>query len=95
MTDVIRPFIDWVGGNCPVQGEGTIGDHRWFFRARGDKWTFEVEYEHNGQPQVWSYTERYGNWPDAGWMTEIEARSFINKAGAIYAKRDDWRGETL
>lgn len=27
--------INTIGGNCPVQGDGVINGHPWYFRARG------------------------------------------------------------
>ena len=31
-----------LGGACPVQGEGTVDGLEWYFRARGESWSFEV-----------------------------------------------------
>jgi hypothetical protein len=32
----------------------------------------------------WRYEEAYGEWPDAGWMTEDEARAFIAKGAELW-----------
>ncbi len=84
MTDV---KIDWIGGNCPVQAEGTIDGEEFYFRARGGGWSFRVGGDVVTDPE-WRYDEDYGDGPfDAGWMTEDEARAFIAKATEIYVNR--------
>ena len=92
MADVL---IDFLSGNCPVQAEGTVNGKRFYFRARGEHWSFEVhdsaECEYLGWPddgQTWYYEEEYGSWPDAGWMEESEARAFIDKAADLYENRN-------
>jgi len=34
--------IQCLGGLCPVQGDGLVDGHRFYFRARGEGWTFDV-----------------------------------------------------
>lgn len=75
---------DWLGGNCPVQGEGIFVDegveYNYYFRARGTHWSCDVL---AGDLVLWSIEERYSEDTDrfaAGWMSEEEAISFINKA---------------
>ncbi|MEP3616861.1 hypothetical protein [Parasphingorhabdus sp.] len=82
--------IDMIGGNCPVQAEGTIEGKPFYFRARGQHWSLSV----GGQDPVinpdWSYEEAYGEGPfDAGWMSEEEARGFLEKAAGLYMDRDN------
>lgn len=84
MADLI---INGVGGNCPVQGEGTIGGKEFYFRARGDRWSIGIGGDVILSPE-WYYEEAYGTWPDAGWMSEAEARSFIAAASARYLAGD-------
>jgi hypothetical protein len=92
MTDVMIE-IDWLGGNCPVQAEGTINGKRFYFRARGDCWSLEVSPGADGDylswpvtPEPWLYEEDYGDGPfDAGWMPQEEAVQMIAKAAALYA----------
>jgi hypothetical protein len=76
--------IDYIGGNCPVQAEGRINGHKFYFRARGEHWSIGV----GGDPimnPAWSYEEPYGDEPfAAGWMTEDEARTFIDKAVGLF-----------
>ena len=79
-----------IGGNCPVQGEGTIDGHPWYFRARGEYWTIDIIQDPNKDPldvgdvdcPGWHDEGRYGDWPSAGWMTDDEAWRFIEVAMA-------------
>jgi hypothetical protein len=80
--------IDEIGGNCPVQAFGRIGDEKFYFRARGRTWTLCV-----GDDPVtdarWIYEEYYGDGSfDAGWMSEDEARTFITYAAKLLPKED-------
>lgn len=75
--------ISWLGGNCPVQAEGTINGKAFYFRARGEHWSIGIGGDPVGDPE-WECCEPYGSWPDAGWMTEDEARGFIADAAARY-----------
>ena len=79
MSEIV---IDWLGGNCPVQAEGTIDGKEFYFRARGSHWALEIE--PRKYPAVeWRYKEEWGEGPyDAGWMPEDVAREMINKAAA-------------
>lgn len=76
--------IEYLGGKCPVQGEGEVDGEEFYFRSRGDSWSMSI-----GGPDVigepkWYYEEDYGQWPDAGWISEDEALSFIRKAADLY-----------
>ena len=84
----MRLTVDWVGGLCPVQAEGRIDDAEFYFRARGDSWSLSVGGDDViGEPD-WYHEEDYGDGPyDAGWMTEDEARGFIEKAARLYMER--------
>lgn len=78
--------IDWVGGNCPVQAEGTIDGFRFDFRARGSTWSFEV---YDGGKEPWYTHEKYSDEPyAAGWMTEDEARAFIEQGAQQFRNRN-------
>lgn len=75
----------WSGklyGEVPVQGEGEVDLDKWFFRARGNKWSFEIlhkkEHKING---VW------GVWPDSGYMPYEEAWKLIEECISIYRKK--------
>lgn len=75
-----------VYGNCPVQAEGRINGIEFYFRARGNHWTIGIGGDVTGNPD-WFYKEEYGDKPfAAGWMTESEARMFIEKACKEYVK---------
>jgi len=71
--------IRWLGGNCPVQAEGTIdGVVEFYFRARGDEWRIHIGPDRaRFTKDEWTYGEPYGEWPAAGWITREEALQFI------------------
>lgn len=77
--------IDWLGGNCPVQAEGTVCGKPFYFRARWEHWSFRVGTDPIGNPE-WL---REGEWGDgpfaAGWMPEDEARKIIERCAAMFA----------
>lgn len=81
MTTKIR----CLGGNCPVQAEGTIDGKEFYFRARGDSWSLRIGgNDVVGDPE-WRYDQDYGSGPfDAGWMTEGEALEFIQTGLDLY-----------
>lgn len=87
-------IIHTIGGNCPVQAEGTVNGEKFYFRARGKAWSLSV-----GVPPglerpddwiitpAWFYQENYGTGPfDAGWMSVLEAQDFIQQAAQRYDK---------
>lgn len=81
--------IEYLGGNCPVQAEGSVDGYRFYFRARGDQWSVQIAPtdEELWTDKRWVYVERYGEWPDAGWMDESEAKDFLITA------IEKWRNE--
>lgn len=84
--------IQWIGGNCPVQAQGVIDGLPFYFRARGEHWSFRVAESKDGDPVDgigFYYEEDYGTTQfAAGWMTEDEARTFIDKAAKLYETRE-------
>ena len=77
-------WFDYIGGNCPVQAEGTIGGYPFYFRARGERWYLEI-YDH-GESDPWLYEEDYPHGQfSAGWMPQYEALHFIAKAFKLWA----------
>lgn len=71
-----------INGHCPVQAEGIIGDRKFYFRSRGEWWTLYIDKENplKDESEVeFYYQEQYGKWPDAGYITEEEALTFIEK----------------
>lgn len=84
-----EPVIElrWIGGNCPVQAEGSVNGKEFYFRARGEHWRLNVGGDVVCDPE-WSYGEDYGDEPyAAGWMTEDEARTFLDKGLALFAEQ--------
>jgi hypothetical protein len=76
--------IDQIGGNCPVQAEGSIAGQPFYFRARGEHWSIGIGGDVVGNP-AWYYEEEYPGGPfAAGWMSEAEARKFIQEAADRY-----------
>ena len=75
--------IKYIGGNCPVQAEGTIDGREFYFRARGEHWSLGIGGDPVSKPD-WEYEERYGDWPSAGWMTPEEAESLLRMAAAKF-----------
>lgn len=82
--------IDMIGGNCPVQAEGTIYDKPFYFRARGNRWSVTINMEgEDSLPFIdwpkdveqWYHEEKYSDDEyAAGWMEQHEAIEFIMKA---------------
>lgn len=78
--------IDMIGGNCPVQAEGTINGVPFYFRARGTKWELHVGPGACVMKAEWVMAEEYpGDRFAAGWMSEDEAREFIKKGAERWA----------
>lgn len=86
----------WLSGLCPVQSQGLIDGHPYYWRARGDEWSVQIAHEKSfnvedaitlDMSKIWVYREEYGVVPDAGYMPFIEALQFIEKAV------NKWRGK--
>ena len=87
MSDVV---IDQIGGNCPVQAEGHIAGKPFYFRARGEHWSMSIGGEDVIMHPQWYYEEDYpGDQYAAGWMTQEEARKFIDEAAAKYVAQSN------
>ena len=96
-----RIMVDNISGACPIQAEGYIDNHPFYFRARGDMW--QIGLAAPGQthddavmmtivdelpPGCWYYDEDYGDGPyDAGWMPVREALGFIEQAAIRFRAR--------
>ena len=76
--------IRLIGGFCPVQAEGTIDGHEFYFRARWDHWSLSIGVKDVILNPDWYYDESYGVAPDAGWMPLEEAEAFILKGARMY-----------
>ena len=83
-NDTAGVDILWLGGNCPVQAEGTVDGKKFYFRSRGEAWSMDIGGDDPCAKSEWSYEEDYGEWPEAGWITPEQAREFIAKAVALY-----------
>ena len=78
--------LDQIGGNCPVQAEGFIAGVPFYFRARGQRWSFSVGRDPVGNPE-WTHREPWGDDEfAAGWMPEETALELIAKAARLYMK---------
>jgi hypothetical protein len=77
--------IETIYGLCPVQAEGTINGKLFYFRSRGEHWEISISTTDPLGACEWSYRTRYGDWPSAGWITEDEAREFIENAAVMFA----------
>jgi hypothetical protein len=90
-------FDGEIGGNCPVQGFGTIDKRPWYFRARGDAWSFDIaDLIDGGEDDAlsvgcgmpgWMAGGTFGAWPDAGWMSQAEAWGLIVASVIAYRAR--------
>ena len=67
----MKIHIDWIGGYCPVQAEGRVDGHAFYFRSRGERWSFEI-----GSFRLSGWV---GPWPQAGWMEHKRALKIIWK----------------
>ena len=76
----IGATLYWLGGNCPVQGEGEVDGHAFYFRARGNEWQFHVAMtdEQIFHDDVFYHEQEYGDEEyAAGWMPVADAGDFI------------------
>jgi hypothetical protein len=84
-------IITELGGNCPVQGYGTIDGVPFYFRARGEHWSMSIGGPDPvdiacGYADGWYKEEELGDEPyAAGWMEEAEARRLIEQCAQEYA----------
>ena len=64
----------YLGGNCPVQGEGMYDEYEFYFRARGEHWAIELT-DPETQNIVMTLRVKYdkGGQFGAGWMPRDEA----------------------
>ena len=72
-------IITRLGGNCPVQAEGSFDGMAFYFRARGCSVTCDVD--------DWTWDGPEYEWPDAGYISEDTARAFIGEAYAEWKVR--------
>ncbi|TBH28145.1 hypothetical protein ELG63_36270 [Rhizobium leguminosarum] len=72
-------------GMVPVQAHGKIDGHFFYFRARGAEWRIEIGGSDDGKqlPFFW-YSEEWGTWPDAGYMSQDQAFELIKQGAAMF-----------
>lgn len=83
--------FEYFGGNCPVQGEGTINGVPFYFRARGQRWAMSIGEDpigiSCGQQEGWHRSEAWGEDEyAAGWMPRETARDIIFRCADDYSK---------
>jgi hypothetical protein len=94
-----RQGAGWSGsiyGNYPVQGEGRVDGHAWYFRARGAAWSMEIVEDTSISPDVlpvvgpscagWLVEEDWGTWPEAGRMEDDTAWQLIEQTLARFRR---------
>jgi hypothetical protein len=83
---VIDVKITMIGGQCPVQAEGTILGRPFYFRARGRHYSISIGGVDPMEDPQWRKRVRWGqgDW-DAGYITEDVAQQLIIQAASQYA----------
>lgn len=81
--------VTQLGGNCPVQSEGTINGVPYYFRARGEHWSMAIGPDpvdiSCGFKEGWYKEQEWGDNPyAAGWMDVDEARKLIEQCAEEY-----------
>lgn len=73
--------IFYITGGVPVFAEGKVDGFEFYFRARGNRWHFEIAYEDDpsySRGSLWRMERRYGSRQfAASWMPQTEALAFI------------------
>lgn len=72
--------ISLIGGNCPVQAEGTINGEPFYFRARWDHWSLGV----GGDPVSAPDRELTSVCEAAGWIDTFQVRQILHLATLIH-----------
>lgn len=76
-----------IGGACPLQGDGVVDGLPWYFRARGEHWSFSVAATPDGDPVgVWVTDD-----PPGAWTTEDEAEGDGLFAASWMPYAEAWR----
>lgn len=82
--------INSLGGNCPVQGDGTVDGVPFYFRARGEHWSMSIGPDPVsiccGMIDGWHREQPWGDGPfAAGWMERDVAREIITRCAMEYS----------
>ncbi len=96
MSDAL--VVHWLGGQAPVQAEGTVAGRPFYFRSRYEHWTFslseddevspvEIDSEAAGAAHGFFREGRYGTRRfEASYMPVKEARRTIRACAAAYLR---------
>lgn len=87
--------LNWFGGSCPVQAEGSIDGHPLYFRARGSQWSLEIGDTSGNEPPLFWHVEDWGTWPEAGHMPDEVAFEMIDKAVEAYRQKKPEKSERM
>lgn len=100
MIPASNPVFEFTSTVAPVQAEGTVAGHAFYFRARGNTWEFTVAERDGEDPAGLGEADatagrawyRSGTLPgkfDASWMPIEDAKSFINECAREYANEKE------
>ncbi len=93
MSDKLKFKTTSFGGNVPVQGHGTIGPFRWYFRARGESWSFEVGTSMSEYTPDGIVFQACGDWLNrpfsAGWMHQGGAELLAMMAADLFIAAEE------
>ena len=96
MTDALPLTIQFTCTAAPVQAEGTVAGHPYYFRARGEEWSFTIAERLDGDPVLLGPKDavsgiawyRSGTVPGgrfaASYLPLDEARSLIRDCAHAY-----------
>jgi hypothetical protein len=76
-----------IGGACPLQGEGFVDGLPWYFRARGESWSFGVAAAPDGDPVAAGYRDA----PSGAFYVEGDAEGEQMFAGSWMPYSEAWR----
>lgn len=83
MAEVLRDggvVVEWISGICPVEATGTLDGQPFYFRARGEYWSFHVP--HDASMNIHDTTFN----SELAWWAEWEViDSFFSIEEALYA----------
>jgi hypothetical protein len=84
--------VVFLGGVSPTTGYGTLADYGWRFRARGNRWMFEVVPDSHAStnekttPIIFTLSGEYGVAGDEGTLPVIEALEIIGQCARQFLR---------
>lgn len=83
--DSLTILVETLGGNCPVQAEGTINDHPFYFRGRHEQVSLSIAGPSGDVfgSDAWVHTDQND---DAGWLEDKIALDIIKAFAHIWLK---------